>query len=385
MNDLEAAWRFLADTLGGIPDVVAIPLIALIVTAIAVAVALVLHRQLFALARRALRTQHPYLDSILIQMHGPLRLAFVLFALNVAAGVAPIGPPLGTVIAKVLQVAFIALLGWMAVTVANIGSGIYLYRFNIETDDNLLARKHVTQVRILRGALNTLIVVIASAAALMTFEQVRQVGVSLFASAGIAGIVAGLAARPMLSNLIAGLQLAITQPIRIDDAVIVEGEFGNIEEITSTYVVVRLWDWRRMIVPLTNFIEKPFQNWTREGSQLIGSVMFYLDHTTSVDGVRNKVKEIVSASNVWDRQVVAVQVTDCRDDCIELRILASASSAGKAFDLRCEIREKLLGYLQSEQPNALPRRRQQLVERPAVTVHGLDGGGRREQRANFTQ
>jgi small-conductance mechanosensitive channel len=198
-------------------------------------------------------------------------------------------------------------------------------------------------------------------AALMTFDTVRQFGVSLLASAGVAGIVAGLAARPVLSNLMAGVQLAITQPIRLGDAVIVEGEFGDIEEITSTYVVVRVWDLRRLVVPLTYFIEKPFQNWTREGSAILGSVMLYLDYTAPVARIRAKAQEIVRASPLWNGQVCNVQVTDARPDTMELRVLVSANSAGDQGDLRAEIREKLIDFLQREHPLALPRRRNETI------------------------
>jgi small-conductance mechanosensitive channel len=371
----DTLWNSIADVLGTIPDRVWVSLLAVMATAFAVVLALVIHGLIFRLARRALAARHPFLDSILIQMRRPLRFAFILLALNIAAAAAPIGPPVGPIMARALQVALIAFLGWMSVTAINIGAVLYLQRFNITTADNLLARKHVTQVRILRGALNTLIVVIATAAALMTFQQVRQFGVSLFASAGIAGIVVGLAARPMLSNLIAGLQLAITQPIRIDDAVIVEGEFGNIEEITSTYVVVRLWDWRRMIVPLTNFIEKPFQNWTREGAQIIGSVTLYLDYSAPVDQVREKVSGIARESKLWDGQVIGVQVTDCKEETIEVRVLVSAQTSGAAFDLRCEVREKLIDFLQREYPQALPRKRQQVLDSQSRVIHLRDGSG----------
>jgi small-conductance mechanosensitive channel len=186
---------------------------------------------------------------------------------------------------------------------------------------------------------------------------VRQYGVSLFASAGIAGIVAGLAARPVLSNLFAGVQLAMTQPIRIDDAVIVENEWGWIEEITATYVVVRLWDWRRLVVPLTYFIEKPFQNWTREGSALIGSVYLYLDYAAPIAAIRAKLKDIAEHSALWDGKVVNLQVSDAKEHTIEVRALVSARSAPAAWDLRCEVREKLIGFLQAEHPEALPRTR----------------------------
>src|SRR5665213_2234504 len=181
----------------------------------------------------------------------------------IAIPVAPLDPETTQWLARLLLIGVIGLIGWTGITALNIAADLYLRQFRLDVDDNLLARKHVTQVRVLLRAGDVLVVLVTFGAALMTFEPVRQYGVSLFASAGVAGIVAGLAARPVLSNLFAGVQLAMTQPIRIDDAVIVENEFGTIEEITSTYVVVRLWDWRRMIVPLSYFIEKPFQNWTR--------------------------------------------------------------------------------------------------------------------------
>jgi small-conductance mechanosensitive channel len=181
----------------------------------------------------------------------------------------------------------------------------------------------------------------------------------------VAGIIAGLAARPVLSNLFAGVQLAMTQPIRIADAVIVENEWGTIEEITSTYVVVRLWDLRRMIVPLSYFIEKPFQNWTRESSALIGAVMLYLDYSAPIAAIREKLQEIVRQSKFWNGKTAALQVTDANDRSMELRILVSADSAGATFDLRCEVREKLIDFLQREHPYALPRQRSETIVIPA--------------------
>lgn len=195
----------------------------------------------------------------------------------------------------------------------------------------------------------------------MSFEQVRQYGVSLFASAGVAGLAIGLAARPLLSNLIAGVQIAVAQPIRLDDVVFLEGEYGTIEEITTTYVVIKLWDWRRMVVPLSYFIEKPFQNWTRETSALIGSVFLYVDYTVPVEKLREKLMEIARASPLWDGRVIVLQVSDAKDRTVELRALLSARSAPAAWDLRCEVREKLIAYLQEEYPDALPRTRQEVV------------------------
>ncbi len=205
----------------------------------------------------------------------------------------------------------------------------------------------------------------------------RQYGVSLMASAGVAGIVLGLALQPVLKNLFAGIQLAITQPIRIDDALIVEGEWGKVEEITATYVVVKLWDWRRLILPLGYFIEKPFQNWTREGASLIGTVMIYLDYTVPVAEIRRKVEEIAAASPLWDRQVVNVAVTDFRETVMEIRILVSAADGGKTFDLRCEVREKLIAFIQQDYPGALPKMRAELADVQELRTQPMSDGATR--------
>jgi small-conductance mechanosensitive channel len=207
--------------------------------------------------------------------------------------------------------------------------------------------------------------------------------VSLLASAGAAGSVVGLALQPLLKNLVAGIQLAITQPIRIDDAVIVEGEWGNIEEITATYVVVRLWDWRRMVVPLSYFIEHVFQNWTRDDASLIGTVTFYADYTAPVAAMRAKLEEIVKASPLWDKRVVNMAVTDFREQTMEVRMLVSAGNAGRVFDLRCDVREKIIAWLQHEHPHALPRRRAEIDPggEPAGLPAPGNGRDRQEKRA----
>jgi small-conductance mechanosensitive channel len=193
----------------------------------------------------------------------------------------------------------------------------------------------------------------------MTFESVKQYGVSLFASAGAAGLILGLAARPLLSNLIAGVQIAITQPIRIED-VIIENEWGWVEDIASTYVVIRLWDWRRMVVPLSYFIERPFQNWTRDTQSLIGAIAFHVDYCTDVSRLRQRLEEAVRESKLWDGAVVNLQVIEASPRAIELRALVSARSAPQSWDLRCEIREKLLAFIREEMPEAFPRERAML-------------------------
>jgi small-conductance mechanosensitive channel len=324
--------------------------------------ALLLHTAALFAARRLIGERQPFLRTVLSATKGPTRLALLLMALAVTLPTAPLAGDTASALARLLGLATICLLGWIALTVLHIAADLYLMRFRLDVEDNLLARKHVTQVRVLERVMDVLIVLITIGFALMTFDAVRQYGVTLFASAGVAGIVAGLAARPVLTNFLAGVQLAVAQPIRIDDAVIVENESGNIEEITFSYVVVRLWDLRRMVVPLSYFIEKPFQNWTRTGGELIGSVFLYVDHTAPVGAIRQKLSEIAAQSKLWNGKVLNLQVSDCKESTIELRALVSANSAPAVWDLRCEVREKLIDFLQREHPAALPRRRYEAAE-----------------------
>jgi small-conductance mechanosensitive channel len=332
----------------------------------AVIVALVLHGGALALARRLIGERQTFFRTVLGATKGPTRLALVLIALAITLPLVPLAGDTASTLARLLGLATICLLGWTALTALHIGADLYLRRFRLDVDDNLLARKHITQVRVLERVMDVVIVLVTIGFALMTFDAVRQYGVTLFASAGVAGIIAGLAARPVLSNFLAGVQLAVAQPIRIDDAIIVENESGNVEEITFSYVVVRLWDLRRMVVPLSYFIEKPFQNWTRTGGELIGTVFLYVDHTAPVDAIRDKLTEIVARSKLWNGKVVSLQVSDCKETTIELRALVSANNAAAAWDLRCEVREKLIDFLQREYPSALPRRRNEAVEAAAA-------------------
>src|SRR6185295_7762364 len=306
MDELRAALTKLKNLLDWLPD----PLVALMILGIAVLVALALHRWVSKLARRALSGRYPYLYSAFNKTSGLTRLALLIMAMIVAIPVAPLKPEFAEMLARLMGVAVIGLTGWAAIIAMHIAATLYLRRFSLDSDDNMLARKHNTQVQVLSRSLDVVLVLLTLGAALMTFPAVRQYGLSLFASAGVAGIIAGLAARPVLSNFFAGVQLAVAQPIRIDDAVIVENESGNIEEITFSYVVVKLWDLRRMVVPLSYFIEKPFQNWTRTGGELIGSVFFYVDHTAPVEAIRKKLAEIVGQSKLWNGKVVSLHVFD---------------------------------------------------------------------------
>lgn len=333
------------------------PLFGVVLMALATLVALALHRALISLTRRLLGTRRPFALSLISRTKAVSRLGLIVFALALALSVSDFSDEAVAHIGKLLLVAFIILLGWTAIVASELASTIYLARFQLDVADNLLARKHVTQAHILKRALETLIIIVTVAAALMSFESVRQYGVSLFASAGAAGLIVGLAARPLFANLIAGVQIAMTQPIRVDDALIVEGEWGRVEEITSTYVVIKIWDWRRLIVPLSYFLEKPFQNWTRHSASLIGVVYLYLDYRAPIGVLRQKLAEFAKASSLWDGDVVNLQVSDSKHDTIEVRALVSAASSGNAWDLRCEMREKLIDFLQREYPAALPARR----------------------------
>ena len=296
-----------------------------------------------------------FLQQLLARGQGPASAIVVIVVAGLALPGANLPWEVTVAVGRTLLVAFILAVGWAAAIALDIGAEIYLRRFHTDIEDNLLARKHVTQIRILQRVAKTVLVTLTLAAALMTFSAVRQYGVSLLASAGAAGLVVGLAARPVLSNLLAGIQIAITQPIRVEDQVVVQGETGWIETITSTYVVVRLWDLRRMIVPLTYFIENPFQNWTYESAAQIGSVLFRVDATVPVDRVRAKLDEILRQSPLWDGKTATVQVTDLADGKVELRALLSARSPGQTWDLRCEVREKLIAFLRPELQRPSPQ------------------------------
>ncbi|MGR3498240.1 MAG: mechanosensitive ion channel family protein [Limimaricola soesokkakensis] len=336
---------------------------------LAIALACLVHALIYRALGRWAQGSAIFRRELVRQTRGPARLGLIFFFMAPAAAVAPLSPSDERGLQHLVLVGTILLIGWIARVVLDVWAKLHLRRYTLDAEDNLLARKHVTQTKIFLRVASVLISIVAIATALMTFEEVRQYGVSLLASAGAAGIVAGLALQPVLKNLFAGIQLAMTQPIRIDDALIVEGEWGNVEEITSTYVVIRIWDWRRMIVPLSYFIEQPFQNWTRENSTLIASVLLYLDHSAPIDRIRDKAREITEASTLWDRDVFNLAVTDFRERVMEVRVLASARNAGRAFDLRCEIREKLVAWIQAEIPHALPRTREELTVQTARAEH----------------
>lgn len=362
----------LRDLIGWVPDwVLGAGLLVLAAT-----LAVMAHAATWASLLRIVVPRESYGRTLLLRIRSPSRLATILLAVAAAADSAAFTPAASAIVSRALVIGSIVAAGWAAWVAVGLAADLYLARIERQGGSVFLARKHLTQVRILKRAAFTLVVLVTAGAALMTIEAVRQYGVSLFASAGVAGLVVGLAARPVLANIIAGLQLAVTQPIRIGDQVIVENEFGDIEEITATYVVVRLWDWRRMVVPLSYFLEKPFQNWTRESTSIIGAVLLCVDFGAPIDAMRHELDRILRASKLWDEQVANVQVTDASAAALQVRILVSARTAGETFDLRCEVREKMMAFLRDRHPEAMPLMRRADVgrERAADARRGNDGG-----------
>jgi len=251
-------------------------------------------------------------------------------------------------------VLLIAAATWLVLSaIGGLADGV-IERNPMGVEDNLQARRIATQTRVLSRSAMVVVLIAGIAMALMTFPGARQLGASLLASAGVLGIVGGLAAKPVFSNLIAGVQLALAQPIRIDDVLIVKGEWGRVEEITGSYVVLKIWDERRLIVPLTWFIENPFENWTRTGAQILGTVFLWVDYRTPIEPLRAEAKRLVETLTEWDQRVFAVQVTDASDKAIQVRVLVSSQNSGKNFDLRCKLREGLVGFLARQYPEALP-------------------------------
>ncbi len=339
-----------------------------------VVLGLIVHRVLFAaLSRLAARTENPLDDSFVQHSRKPAKLIIPLIGLFISMSVVHFPVEVSAGLNHLFGLLMIAAVSWLAIALTEVLSDVMATRYNVNVKDNLAARRVITQVNVLRRIVVVIVSLIALSIMLMTFPEIRSIGAGLFASAGIAGLVIGMAARPTLSNLIAGVQMALTEPIRLDDVVIVEGEWGWIEEIRTTYVVVRIWDLRRLVVPLSYFIEHPFQNWTRTSADLLGTVYIYTDYTVPTDAVRKELLKILQSTKRWDGKAWGLQVTDATEHTMELRALMSAADSGTAWDLRCEVREKLIGFLQAKYPDCLPKARVEMER---------ESGNRRRSRAN---
>ncbi len=343
-------------------------------------IGLLLHAIVFRIAQTVVRRMPSVLvfDGVVLERaRGPLRLIIPLIALYTALpfAAAYLGPDVHALIRGALHLITVLAVAWLLIAIVMMVEDVIAQRYSIDQADNLQARKIVTQTRILRRIAIVVIGILSLGAVLMQYEPFRELGTGILASAGIIGIVVGVAAQRTLGNLIAGIQIAFTQPIRVDDVVIAEGDFGWVEEITLTYVVVRVWDQRRIVVPITQFVEQPFQNWTRETSELLGTVFLYVDHTVPFDEVRAALGEVVEASDYYDGRVWRLHVTDTTEKTVELRALMSAGSAPDLWELRCEVREKMVTYLQEHYPDALPKTRAQLQEAPVLGEGERENGG----------
>ena len=330
-----------------------------------VLLALIGHRLLYFVAGRVTaRAPSPGKAALLRLSRRPTSIALPLLAVFLALPGLEWPQALTAYLQHLVVLGLIGAVAWLCLRLLDVLVEVVNATYRVDVKDNLSARKIETQVHMLRRIASVVIAFVAGSLMLMTFPAIRHVGITLFASAGLAGLVAGMAARSTLSNLLAGLQIALTEPIRLEDVVIVEGEWGWIEEIGTTFVVVRIWDLRRLVVPLSYFIEHPFQNWTRVTADLLGTVYVYTDYTVPVEAVRTELHRILQASQMWDGKVWGLQVTDSTEHTLQLRALMSAADSSIAWDLRCHVREKLVAFLQQRYPQSLPRVRAELDNSP---------------------
>jgi small-conductance mechanosensitive channel len=316
--------------------------------------ALLLHALARPLVVRVARVS-TVLDCVVRNADRPMRAVLPLVALLVLWQLVPDTLRAIGSVQHATGVLAILAITWLLVSAVEAVADAVVQLHPADVADNLQARRVHTQTRVLARIANSVVLVGGLAFVLMTFPRARQLGASLLASAGVAGLVLGIAARSVFGNLVAGLQIALAQPIRIDDVLIVENEWGRVEEITSTYVVLRIWDERRLVVPLQWFIEHPFQNWTRRGAQLMGTVLLWADYALPVEPVRAEARRLCEAAPEWDGRVCVVQVTDSSERAMQLRVLVSSADSGRNFDLRCKLREGLIDYIGRHHPDALPR------------------------------
>jgi small-conductance mechanosensitive channel len=306
-------------------------------------------------------------------LKNPLRALIPALCLVLVLPLLRIPEHIDALIKHLLVLWVIASIAWLSIKIVSMIRDLVLSHYHLDVKDNLEARRMYTQIRVVERVFTVVILLIAFSAMLMTFHKVRQVGVSLLASAGVLGIILGLAAQRTLGNLIAGIQIAIAQPIRLDDVVIVENEWGWIEEITLTYVVIRIWDLRRLIVPIAYFVEKPFQNWTRISANLLGTVFIYADYTIPVQEIREEFQRILESTDLWDKKASVLQVTDASKEVIEMRALMSAEDSPTAWNLRCLVREKLIEFMQRRFPESLPRVRVELEKDRSISSDTVPG------------
>jgi len=297
------------------------------------------------------------LNSILKHLNVPIGVFLPLLAFTISLNFMLVDNATKVRLGKVLEVILTVNFAAILINLIKIAQDFVVHEFNVNKEDNLRERKIRTQLQFVRRLLNVLIILVTTAFILLSFESLQKIGTGLLTGVGIGGIIIGFAAQKSLGNLLAGFQIAFTQPIRIDDVLVVEGEWGRVEEITLTYVVVNLWDQRRLILPITYFIEKPYQNWTRVSAQLLGTVFLCLDYATPVAPLREEFTRLLATSPLWDKRVNVVHVTDNKETTIEVRFLMSAKNSSHIYDLRCYVREELVAFIRKNYPQSLPRTR----------------------------
>jgi small-conductance mechanosensitive channel len=341
---------------------------AFLIAAVIALVVAVIVTALVTLIIRLVARRRQWPKSLVRRARIPFRLFLVVLLLWIAMSVAmPIGDWTAPV-DQVFLIVAIAIGAWLVCALALFFEDVALARYTIDRPDNRIARRMRTQVLILRRLAMAVVIVLAIGAILLTFPGAQAVGTSILASAGVVSIIAGLAAQSTLANVFAGMQIAFSDAVRVDDVVIVENEWGRIEEITLTYVVVHIWDDRRMVLPSTYFTSQPFQNWTRRNSELLGSVEFDLDWRVTPGEMRAELERILSRTDLWDKRVSVLQVTDAVGGYVRVRILVTAIDAPTLFDLRCFVREEMISWLYRSSPQSIPRTRVRVIdEEPDVS------------------
>jgi small-conductance mechanosensitive channel len=295
--------------------------------------------------------------SIIKHLDGPVSFFVPLLLLNISMGFMVMNLVIKAQIGRILEISLTIIFALILIRAIKVLEDHFYHKYDLNKEDNLKERKIRTQLQFIRKFVVSLIVLVTIAIVLLSFESMRKIGAGLLTGVGIGGIIIGFAAQKSLGNLLAGFQIAFTQPIRIDDVLIVEGEWGRVEEITLTYVVVNIWDQRRLILPITYFIEKPFQNWTRVSAQLLGTVFLYLDYTIPIPPLREELTRILINHPLWDKRVNVVQLTDNKEATVEVRFLMSARNSSQAFDLRCDVREGMIEFIRTHYPESLPKTR----------------------------
>lgn len=332
---------------------------------VAILTGVVLARSVISAIRWLARRETRLLAHInLVRLATPLYIVLPLLVIFLAVRLSAPEAMALPIFSGLVKVASVALIYWLVIRIIDITTEAVSRRYDMTVADNLRARRVRTQLTVIKSIANVVVFLLALSAVFLMFETLRGLGVSLLASAGVAGLAIGFAAQKTLGNLLAGIQIAFTQPIRLEDAVVVENEWGWVEEITLTYVIIRLWDLRRLVLPISYFIEKPFQNWTRTSAGIIGTVELYADYTLPIDPLREHLVALLETTPLWDKKVQVVQVTDCDKDVIKIRILVSAASSPTAFDLRCLVRERMISFIQDKYPQCLPQTRALIDTKP---------------------